>query len=434
MSAALISEESHELRLILRAKQDHAATHVSELAFSAGDILIYFPQRPSSHGLGVGAIGEKEGFFRIGSTEVYSASAAEAPPATPLPMAGARPPERNRGKEDWWPQAHSFRVALSLVLNEPESCVLARLVSGWVVGLILLSTLAFVLESLPEVHIDGGPQLHSPEAWEQLETLIVMQFSIEYALRLSTCERVLPFVIDPMNLIDLAAIAPWYIELLGFGVNSSVLRIFRLVRVVRVLKLGKYAPGLQLFGRTLLSSVDALVLLFFFLAIATVLASSVMYFLERGEWSTERQEWLTQEGDVSQFSSIPATFWWCVVTLTTVGYGDVVPTTLQGRFVAVLTMLAGILTIALPVSILGSNFQLEFEKLKKERRRKEAQVHAARTRSSSDLISPLQQELIKLGELFSEMDALSRAAQEKQAALMHIANSPLFREHAFQTH
>jgi len=301
----------------------------------------------------------------------------------------------------------------------------------WVMALILFSTATFMLETLPEFHLDGGPELRNPAFWGNAETFVVLQFSLEYGLRLATSDRVLSFLFDPMNLIDLAAIAPWYLELLGLsGDDSAVLRVFRLARVVRIFKLGKYATGLQLFGRTLLSSLDALVLLFFFLAIATILASSVMYFVERGRWSVERQEWLTDEGDVSQFPSIPATFWWCVVTLTTVGYGDVVPVTLQGKLVAVLTMLAGVLTIALPVSILGSNFQLEFEKLEKEKKRKEAQVNAARSTSPRELVSPLQQELNKLGELFSEMDSLNRLAQEKQAALLRIANSPLFHEHA----
>jgi len=180
----------------------------------------------------------------------------------------------------------------------------------------------------------------------------------------------------------------------------------------------------------MVSSMDALILLFFFLAIATILASSVMYFVERGRWSVAKQQWLNDDGDPSQFTSIPATFWWCVVTLTTVGYGDVVPVTLQGKLVAVLTMLAGVLTIALPVSILGSNFQLEFEKLEKEKKRKEAQGNAARSTTPKELVSPLQQELNKLGELFGEMDSLNRLAQEKQAALLRIANSPLFHDHA----
>ena len=419
---------------MLRAIRDHKAANSSQITFSSGDLVVYLPQRPSTHGLGYGRIGGNEGYFRLDVAEVLNSSAAEAPPADPLPTSDAPQLEAAAAEiQTWLPPNSSGNVShcVSVVLNEPESCRLARMISFWVMALIIISTLAFMLETLPEFHVDGGPELRSPALWDNLETFIVLQFSLEYVLRLATCQRALPFVVDPMNAIDLAAIAPWYLELIGLsGDDSAVLRVFRLARVIRIFKLGKYAAGLQLFGRTLLSSLDALVLLFFFLAIATILASSIMYFVERGSWSVSQQEWVTEGGDASQFTSIPATFWWCVVTLTTVGYGDVVPITLQGRLVAVLTMLAGVLTIALPVSILGSNFQMEYEKLDKEKKVKEAQLSAARSTSPKQLVSPLQQELGKLGELLNEMDSLTRVAQEKQAALLRIANSPLFHEHA----
>jgi hypothetical protein len=112
--------------------------------------------------------------------------------------------------------------------------------------------ICIVCTLVPEFHLDGGPELRNPAFWGNAETFVVLQFSLEYGLRLATSDRVLSFLFDPLNLIDLAAIAPWYLELLGLsGDDSAVLRIFRLARVVRIFKLGKYATGLQLFGRTL---------------------------------------------------------------------------------------------------------------------------------------------------------------------------------------
>lgn len=418
---------------MLRATRDHEPGDATQIGFKEGNVLTYMPQRPAGQGLGVGSVGGKEGIFRLDATEAVNGAAADAPPAVMLPETDHKHGEGSASMSDQCLPAsgQSTRKRLSLILNEPESCRAAKIVSVWVMSLILVSTAAFMLETLPAFHVDGGPELIYPAIWDNLETFVVLQFSLEYGLRLATCEDPVAFTLEPMNVVDLAAIAPWYLELLHLaGSGSAVLRVFRLARVIRIFKLGKYAAGLQMFARTLVSSADALMLLFFFLAIATVLASSVMYFVERGEWSVAEQQWLTAEGEPSQFTSIPATFWWCVVTLTTVGYGDVVPVTVPGRLVAVATMLAGVLTIALPVSILGSNFQVEYDKQEKEKKRKQAMMHAARVTTAKELVSPLQQELTKMGELFAEMDSLTRLAQEKQTALLRIANSPLFHEHA----
>ena len=356
-----------DLHVILRATRDHPAVNPSQLSFVAGDMIDYFPQRPMVQGLGVGRTGSgNEGLFHLDATEVMSGVAVESPPAGVLPQQASQlvaedsvPPQ-----DHWLPKAVTTRHMISLILNEPESCRLARLVSVWVMTLIMVSTLAFMLSTLPQFHVDGGPELTNPAVWNNLEAFIVLQFSLEYGMRLATCGRICTFVFEPMNVVDLAAIAPWYLELMNLsGDQSAVLRVFRLARVIRIFKLGKYAAGLQLFGRTLLASVDALMLLFFFLSLATILASSIVYFVERGTWSVAQQQWLREDGEPSQFTSIPATFWWCVVTLTTVGYGDVVPATTQGQLLAVSTMLAGVLTIALPVSILGSNFQVNTTKV-----------------------------------------------------------------------
>ena len=415
-----------ELEIILVAIRDHNASNASQISFATGDLIIYLPQRGMVLGLGVGRVGGNEGLFRLDATKVTESM--DAPPALELAQHDAqRVEDEPQLVDQWLPPGDSVRQVISLVLNEPESCRLAKVVSVWVMTLIQVSTLAFMLETLPQFHVDGVPDLTNPLPWNNLEPFIVVQFSVEYGLRLITCERVCKFIFEPMNVIDLAAIGPWYLEALNLaGSQSAVLRVFRLTRVIRIFKLGKYAAGLQLFGRTIVSSMDALMLLFFFLAIATILASSVMYFFERGTWSVAEQQWLRDDGEPSQFTSIPATFWWCVVTLTTTGYGDIVPVTLQGQLLAVCTMLAGVFTIALPVSILGSNFQLESQKLEKNKKRKEAALkrHVVRLTMAREL----QEELGKLGGLFSELDGLTRLAQEKQGALLRIANSQYFHE------
>ena len=166
-----------------------------------------------------------------------------------------------------------------------------------------------------------------------------------------------------MNIIDLVAIFPYFItlgtELVqqqeqqsatgGGGQNGqqamslAILRVIRLVRVFRIFKLSRHSKGLQILGKTLQASMRELGLLIFFLFIGVILFSSAVYFAEADD-------------DDSLFPSIPDAFWWAVVTMTTVGYGDMYPMTVGGKIVGSLCAIAGVLTIALPVPVIVSNF------------------------------------------------------------------------------
>lgn len=151
-------------------------------------------------------------------------------------------------------------------------------------------------------------------------------------------------------MIDLIAILPYYITIpfdSSSGKSFAVLRVVRLVRVFRIFKLSRHSKGLQILGQTLRASMRELGMLIFFMVIVVVLFSSAIFYAENGS--------------NKNFPSIPDAFWWSVVTMTTVGYGDVYPQTLQGKIVGSLCALAGVLTIALPVPVIVSNFTYYYQ-------------------------------------------------------------------------
>jgi hypothetical protein len=258
-------------------------------------------------------------------------------------------------------------------MDDPSSSRAAQLIAAVVMATILISCTAFVVQTLPEY-------VASPsDAWVVIELLCILVFTLELGLRFWSCPDKSFFLHQPLNLIDILAVLPFYVEVLvgATASGSAIVRIVRLVRIFRVFKISRYLPWVRVFSNALALSIQPLFMLVLVVLIAMVLFSSVIYYAERGEWSSAAGMWmvLTDKGPrESWFQSIPASFWWCIVTMTTVGYGDVYPITATGRFIAVLASLSGILVVAIPVSIISTNFNSEFTKLLRQKEQVKARM------------------------------------------------------------
>ncbi|MDY0166641.1 MAG: potassium channel family protein [Thermoguttaceae bacterium] len=222
-----------------------------------------------------------------------------------------------------------------------------------ILSLIFLNVLAVVLGSVAAVQARFGLVL------EVFEVVSVVVFTVEYAARLWSC-TVTPrfahwvtgrmrYALRPMMVIDLLAILPFYLPLCTIDLRS--LRVLRLLRIVRVVKIGRYYSSLDLIKQVFQSKKEELVLTSCLMGLLLVVSSSVLYYCEH-------------ETQPEVFSSIPATMWWAVATLTTVGYGDMYPVTVAGRLCAGIIAVLGIGMFALPTGILGAGFVEAIQKSK----------------------------------------------------------------------
>lgn len=237
-------------------------------------------------------------------------------------------------------------------LLEPaaEGDAVGRFVDLAIRGLIALNVLAVVLETVPAIRDATGPAFHL------FELLSVAVFSVEYLLRVWSCTATdrysgavrgrLRFAVSPLALIDLFAVLPAYLP--AAGVDLRVLRGARLFRLFRILKLTRYSKSLRMFGRVFRRKREDLLVTLSMVALVLLFASTVMYYAEN-------------PAQPEVFASIPHALWWGVVTLTTVGYGDIVPVTVLGRMMAAVFALVGILLIAVPTAILGAAFVEEMQ-------------------------------------------------------------------------
>ncbi len=240
-----------------------------------------------------------------------------------------------------------------------------RVIDAAIVLLIFLNIIALILETIDSVH----EQFY--EIFTSFELFSLTIFTVEYILRLWSCTTNprysdnpvrgrIRFALSPLAIIDALAIIPFFLGLMG--VDMRVVRTIRLLRIFRIVKLARYSRALRLLGQVLLDRKEELISIFFVLMTLLIVSSSLMYFVEH-------------EVQPTVFPNIPATMWWGIITLTTVGYGDTFPVTAVGQSIAAVIAILGIGMFALPAGILGAAFTEALADLRTKHKKNEPEPH-----------------------------------------------------------
>jgi len=207
--------------------------------------------------------------------------------------------------------------------------------------LIIISVMAVLLDSVASVHERYGDQLY------RLELLFTVLFTIEYVLRLYSTPDKRRYIFSFYGLVDLLSILPTYIAFFyPSAVYLIVVRIMRVLRVFRILKLLRYMGEANMLYTALLQARRKIFVFLFSVVTLIIIFGALMFIIEGGE---------------NGFDNIPQSIYWAIVTITTVGYGDIAPQTPLGQFIAAIAMICGYAIIAVPTGIIGAELMQQVQ-------------------------------------------------------------------------
>ncbi|KAK4476115.1 hypothetical protein MN116_001335 [Schistosoma mekongi] len=270
------------------------------------------------------------------------------------------------------------------IVEKPQTSMAARIFAVISIAFIILSIIGLNLSTIPElrgnvsgINYDNHTTNNTDyvnEHLEMLESICTIWFTFEYALRLLVAPNKCTFIKSPMNLIDVIAILPYYFSVIfevwlhspldSLVSMRKIVQMFRILRILRVFKLARHSQGLQALGYTLKQSYKELGLLMLFVVLVVLLFSSLAYFAEKDD-------------NKHEFQSIPATFWWAIITMTTVGYGDITPKTVLGKVIGSICCICGVLIVGLPIPIIVNNFAAFYhDQMRREKVLKRQEAHS----------------------------------------------------------
>ncbi|XP_066504511.1 potassium voltage-gated channel subfamily G member 4 [Hoplias malabaricus] len=290
--------------------------------------------------------------------------------------------EERRGKrlQSKPTEEKGYRAVMSRlreVVENPHSGWLGKTFACFSVVMITLTVISLCISTMPDLREEESRGECSQKCQHMfiVETVCVAWFSLELTLRFLQAPSKLEFARGPLNIIDAVAILPYYVSLVVDEKDGSmgdtgagrgyldklglILRVMRALRILYVMRLARHSLGLQTLGLTMQRSTREFGLLLLFLCVAVALFSPLVHLAESEMASG------TAVGQHS-FSSIPASYWWAVISMTTVGYGDMVPRSIPGQVVAFSSILSGILIMAFPATSIFHMFSRSYNELKQE--------------------------------------------------------------------
>eukprot|EP00079_Xenopus_tropicalis_P036537 XP_017950308.1 PREDICTED: potassium voltage-gated channel subfamily G member 2 [Xenopus tropicalis] len=265
------------------------------------------------------------------------------------------------------------------MVENPHSGIPGKIFACLSVSFVAITAVSLCISTMPDFRDEEDRGECSQKCYDifVLETVCVAWFSLEFVLRFIQAESKCVFLRTPLNMIDIMAILPYYITLIvdalsggktgGAGNNylekvGLVLRVLRALRILYVMRLARHSLGLQTLGLTVRRCTREFGLLLLFLCVAMALFSPLVYLAEN------------ELGAKQEFTSIPGSYWWAVISMTTVGYGDMVPRSIPGQVVALSSILSGILLMAFPVTSIFHTFSRSYTELKEQQQRASRQI------------------------------------------------------------
>ncbi|CAJ1050101.1 hypothetical protein L3Q82_008471 [Xyrichtys novacula] len=302
--------------------------------------------------------------------------------------------DRERKEEEWRqkrmtlkkntrPNEKGYRRltgALREVVENPQSGLAGKTFACLSVVMVLVTVISLCISTMPDLRDEENKGECSQKCRSMfvVESICVAWFTLEFVLRFVNAQSKLAFARGPLNIIDAIAILPYYVSLvfdireeseedviMGAGRGyldklSLILRLLRALRILYVMRLARHSLGLQTLGLTMQRSIREFGLLLLFVCVAVTLFSPLVHLAE-----SELAPFAATHPQHS-FSSIPASYWWAIISMTTVGYGDMVPWSIPGQIVALTSILSGILIMAFPATSIFHTFSRSYQELKQE--------------------------------------------------------------------
>ncbi|NWX86152.1 KCNG4 protein, partial [Nothoprocta pentlandii] len=275
-----------------------------------------------------------------------------------------------------------FMNRLRDMVENPQSGLPGKVFACLSILFVATTAISLCVSTMPDLRAEEDRGECSQKCYYifVIETICVAWFSLEFCLRFIQARSKCQFFKGPLNIIDFLAISPYYVSLILTDDDSSkeversssntylekvglVLRVLRALRILYVMRLARHSLGLQTLGLTVRRCTREFGLLLLFLCVAVTLFSPLVYLAEN------------ESGKVLEFTSIPASYWWAIISMTTVGYGDMVPRSVPGQMVALSSILSGILIMSFPATSIFHTFSHSYSELRKEHERLQSQMN-----------------------------------------------------------